>query len=404
MTQISITLPVHTDVSDRIRWQDAANGLGLVSDLLATAGTASLTRLQIRGNGQDSANVAQVWVIDTPDGTLGNDVGPELSAAWETYVSAITLRVAGLTDLVLAGPDNANVGTRDDAEPYGFVPGDDYNNGAITYVYTGNDMPAGLAAWVEDFQAAYSADNTLRATLILDDGLTVPSAVVEARTGGVNVAVTASAPGATAARVEARTGGVAVRVRATATPPPEPLPRISEPLLPNFTYWKVAGGVDHAVRQALNALDLSPVANWYDPDEIPEPVIAAIMDFYGVAGLDTTIFGPAFRRNILAANTALRRFRGTEFVLQEFSRVTGVVYTYAIGRDANTGDADRIVFTVTPPLNLVPFANWQAYMRRAFRWLLPPKLELAAFQITLNLMSEFYQYGAARFHTVMQGI
>ena len=220
----------------------------------------------------------------------------------------------------------------------------------------------------------------------------------------MNVAVTASVPGANPARVEARTGGVTVRIRATATPPPEPLPRIVNSLLPDFPYWRVTGGVDHAVREALNALDLSPVANWYHPETVPEPVIAAIMNFYGVAGLDTQIFGLDFRRDVLAANTALRRFRGTAFVLDEFSAATGVTYRYTIGRDADSGDADSIEFTVTPPLNVVPFANWQAYMRRAFRWLLPPKLGLAAFQVTLNLMDEFYQYGAARFHTVMQGI
>ena len=181
-------------------------------------------------------------------------------------------------------------------------------------------------------------------------------------------------------------------------------PRITDSLLPDFPYWKVTSGVDYAVREALNALDLTPVANWYDPDEIPEPVIGAIMDFYGVSGLDTRIFGLDFRRRVLASNTALRRFRGTELVLQEFSRVTGIVYTYTLRRNAETGDAEGIEFTISPPLGVVPFANWQAYMRRAFRWLLPPKLDLDAFQITFQLMGEFYQYGAARFHTVMQGI
>ena len=110
-------------------------------------------------------------------------------------------------------------------------------------------------------------------------------------------------------------------------------PRITDSLLPDFPYWKVTGGVDYAVREALNALDLSPVANWYDPDAIPEPVFAAILDFYGVAGLDTQIFGLDFRRRILAANATLRRFRGTEFVLEQFSASTGVIYTYTIGRD-----------------------------------------------------------------------
>ena len=39
-----------------------------------------------------------------------------------------------MTDLVLAGPDQSgrgHVGTR--SEPYQWVPGDDYDTGAITY-------------------------------------------------------------------------------------------------------------------------------------------------------------------------------------------------------------------------------------------------------------------------------
>ena len=173
-------------------------------------------------------------------------------------------------------------------------------------------------------------------------------------------------------------------------------PRFEISKLPNFPYWKVSGGVDYAVREALNALDLSPVANWYDPDTVPEPVIGAIMDFYGVSGLDTTIFGLDFRRRILAANTALRRFRGTEFVLQQFGDVSGVMYSYTIGRDADTGDANSIVFTITPPVGLIPLANWQAYMRRAFRWLLPPKLAIADFKVTLMFNARCYVYCAAK--------
>ena len=246
--------------------------------------------------------------------------------------------------------------------------------------------PSGISGWWIDYQLLSNAQRDTLA-ITLDDGVASP-------TNDVAVELTGADAGATTAS----------QIAASVVAPPALLPRITDSLLPDFPYWKVTGGVDYAVREALNALDLSPVANWYDPDTIPEPVVGAIMDFYGVAGLDTTIFGLDFRRRILAANTALRRFRGTEFVLQEFSRVTGVAYTYTIGRDADTGDADSIEFTVTPPLNLVPFANWQAYMRRAFRWLLPPKLSLSAFQVTINLETAFFQYGAARFHTVMQGI
>ena len=37
--------------NDRLRWDDATNGLGDVSSLLAVAGTEALRRLQINGNG-----------------------------------------------------------------------------------------------------------------------------------------------------------------------------------------------------------------------------------------------------------------------------------------------------------------------------------------------------------------
>ena len=173
-------------------------------------------------------------------------------------------------------------------------------------------------------------------------------------------------------------------------------PRFEISKLPNFPYWKVSGGVDYAVREALNALDLSPVANWYDPDTVPEPVLAAILNFYGVGGLDTTIFGPDYRHRLLAANTELRRFRGTVYILDRFGAISGVMYSYTLSRDADTGDATGIVFTITPPVGVTPLANWQAYMRRAFRWLLPPRLVIGDFKVTLTFTEQCYVYCAAK--------
>ena len=153
-------LPVHSEfATDRLRWADTTDGLGDVSSLLATPGTEEISRLQINGNGGDGSNFIQLR-------TLG---GAELNAAFEGYATALTLQAEGLEDMVIAGPGSALHDSSDATEPYQWVPGDDYANGAITYIWSGGQA-AGLAAWVTDFKAAYAADNTIRAVLTLYDG------------------------------------------------------------------------------------------------------------------------------------------------------------------------------------------------------------------------------------------
>ena len=73
--------------------------------------------------------------------------------------------------------------TQDTNEPYQWIPGGTYDNGAITYNLLAAPHPAaGLAAWVGDFLTTYDADNTVRATLTLDDGET-PAVTPEALAG-----------------------------------------------------------------------------------------------------------------------------------------------------------------------------------------------------------------------------
>ena len=111
------------------------------------------------GNGGDGSNIAQLQ-------TLG---GAELSAAFEGYASALTVQAEGLNDMVIAGPGSSLHDSSDASEPYQWVPGDDYANGSVSYIWSGGQA-AGLAAWVFDFLAAYDADNSLRAVLTLYDG------------------------------------------------------------------------------------------------------------------------------------------------------------------------------------------------------------------------------------------
>ena len=172
--------------------------------------------------------------------------------------------------------------------------------------------------------------------------------------------------------------------------------RFTESKLPEFPAWSVAGGVDDAVRQALNALDLSNIENWWDPDEVPEEVVGFILEFFGVGTLDTPIFGLGFRRGIMRANAMLRRFRGTEFALQQFSEATGAIYSYQLTRNAYNRPTG-ITFTITPPGGFVAGAAWQSYMKRAFRWLLPPRLALDDFLITLMFEETIYHAGRLQF-------
>ena len=70
---------------------------------------------------------------------------------------------------MIAGPASALVRRRDVAEPYNWTPGDDYENGAVSYAAEADGAAAGLAQWVADFRTAWQADNDLRATLVLSN-------------------------------------------------------------------------------------------------------------------------------------------------------------------------------------------------------------------------------------------
>ena len=222
MASVTAVLPLHSEFqTSRIRWQDTAAGLIDVSPLRADAGTAHVVRFQLSGNGADFANVAVIRTVVLPDGSSGTSGGPHLSDAAETFVSFATISVPGMTDLVLAGPNNPNVGNQDPTEPYQWRPGSDYTNGAITYNLLAAPNPsAGLAGWVGDFLTTFAADNTVRATLTLDDGQTVADLDAEAElTGGLIGSIEAAAEIGQAANIDAAaelTGGLSGSIAAAA--------------------------------------------------------------------------------------------------------------------------------------------------------------------------------------------
>ena len=233
MASVTAVLPLHNEFqNNRLRWQDFANGLIDVSALRADAGTAWIVRFQPSGNGGDINNNIQIRTVETPDGGGGTSSGPQLSDAAEQYVSFATISVPGMTDLVLAGPNHPNVADQDTNEPYQWIPGGTYDNGAVTYNLLADPQPAaGLAGWVGDFKTTYAADNSVRATLTIDDGETpavTPEALAGLVTAGEPVvsgnlrAIAPVTPEALAGLVTAGEPSVSGNLRAiaaSATPP-----------------------------------------------------------------------------------------------------------------------------------------------------------------------------------------
>ena len=238
MTQVTIVLPAHSEFqTNRIRWQDTTTGLADIS-VLSAVGTEDryLQRFQLDGNGADTNNQAQVRAGDDPTDSI-SATGHELSDAWEQSTTGITVQVPGMVDLLIQGPNGPNILTPDTTEHYLWVPGGSYTTGAITYTYSGNNGPAGLAAWVEDYKAVYAADNTIRATLILDDGQTDGIAIAFDATSGApeatfDLAVTQPPTTNIAIEGAVSTGVPEVDGSLSVSPPPLPPSPLPPPAAP----------------------------------------------------------------------------------------------------------------------------------------------------------------------------
>ena len=132
-------------------------------------------------------------------------------------IPAITLQATGLTDLEISGPVAAGSDSTDTTEPYSWLPGS-----LITYT-------GGLTQWITDFKAAYASDNTLRATMVLDDGVLVAGHIQAAAATGVPVAaaqVRVTPPLAARVQSTAATGVPAAAARVRTAAPPTPPARI----------------------------------------------------------------------------------------------------------------------------------------------------------------------------------
>ena len=167
--------------------------------------------------------------------------------------------------------------------------------------------------------------------------------------------------------------------------------------IPLFPGWGVfVDACDYAIRYQLAQIDRRGVAGYSSGDTIPVNALKAMMAFVGIGGLDTEVLGEQYRRNIYQANAVLRRFRGTEFVLDEFKRHTGIEFDVTEVRNGAGRLTDVDIF-IEPPLGRSPTGDWQRYMRRAFRWLLDPGIRLRNFSTGIIIDDTIYIYSDISF-------
>ena len=215
--EISLELPEHGYSGgnfDRVEWR-WAGGVRPDWSALSALGVPSFgTLFQTRS---DTSRVLLSAASSQTGG--GGPAGPDFSDAFELYNSAITVTAPGLDDLVMGGPnDPANDGTpdsQDPDEPYAWFPGTNARYGTS----------GTLADWVTDFVAAYDLDNTLRATLILDDGVVpaaaaAPSTVeISASTGAPSADIAVNAVAPSNVEISAETGEPAADITVNAVAP-----------------------------------------------------------------------------------------------------------------------------------------------------------------------------------------
>ena len=191
MPAISILLPDHLIVNNRLSWSDDVNGLGDVSALSQDPTEPrylELIQLEIPAHAATDTSELRFRFLGSLPDSSGN--GDDLSDLWESYEAAVTLRVPGMEDCVMLGPNYPRAGFQDSSEQY-FWYGD-INRHSIddNVFYTPVDVNTGMTGWIIDFQEAYALDNTLRVTATFDDGVAFVDHDVDAIPAGYTFSAT----------------------------------------------------------------------------------------------------------------------------------------------------------------------------------------------------------------------
>ena len=161
--------------------------------------------------------------------------------------------------------------------------------------------------------------------------------------------------------------------------------------LPVFPPYRSVDGMDYAIRRVLD-IDISKLDNWWDPENCAEEVLGPMLRFLEMEDLDTEIFGVQYRRDVYGAAAELREFRGSDHAIDAFNALLGPRTSYVLV--PAMGLPTGVQFTLQTPVGVIPQADWQAFFRRAYRWLIPPYLDIEDFVVGLQFDHTHYHVGA----------
>ena len=160
MAQATLVLgtPTHQNTGSWVQWDERDTGYGSLTAFASPAGAARvLVRLRIWRQPPQ----IQFQTVAFPDGSSGFSTHEELSAAWESSNSAVTVQVAGLDDLVITGPNSTSSVSTDTTEPYAWTQGNSDKQATWFDAYEKAGRPS-VTIIVSDVQSvshAVDADN-----------------------------------------------------------------------------------------------------------------------------------------------------------------------------------------------------------------------------------------------------
>ena len=143
--------------------------------------------------------------------------------------------------------------------------------------------------------------------------------------------------------------------------------------------------------ECLDELDVSELSSIIDFDTLNYDELEKIFAFFRITPLFSRIFIEERIRELARHGDELFHFKGREYALDLFSTLIGVTYSWVFRKDSS----NRIVgihFTISPPTGLHIGQDWQQYMINAFKFLLPVRLTLDTFTISLSAVGNTYVY------------
>ena len=156
----------------------------------------------------------------------------------------------------------------------------------------------------------------------------------------------------------------------------------AESLLPRHFVSREVKYLERLLAGQIDEWDIGSINKLFRPDEIPARLLPIMYDFFGISPLYTTVYGEAFTRNIYRDMWTFITSRAQRTALEKFAMLTGTNFTYEV-RQAQQGTIGTPEYERPTGVTLRVFSitgtilsAQREYLRTAYTWLLPSRIEL----------------------------